>query len=115
MKNCTILDACCGGKMKTELTTEQSQHLIELGVPECFASHIDYRKNSIFTLENLLKILPKEIEGYGTRIIKYNPIWGMEMAFYDRADMVPCKAEELIDALYELTVWCLKKQHLKFD
>lgn len=56
--------------MKTELTTEQSAHLIELGVPKEMASEVENggAGNEVdkyiytFTLTDLLEILPKEIK-----------------------------------------------------
>ena len=147
--------------MKTELTTEQSQHLIKLGVPKEKASMIkhiqltnldgepideEYKRNftwkslnkkpftpfiqegtkttyssyDIFTLTDVLKILPKEIQLCGLNIIYHNAIddyySNNYVVFYD--DLLGCSAgidNELIDALYELTVWCIENGHLKFD
>lgn len=117
--------------MKTELTTEQSKHLIELGVPANKASttsnqlhgdpyYNDYYQE-IFKLTDLLKILPKTLTCEHFYIcplmIMYdyegNKLW---IATYDDFDSLDYfKSEELIDALYELTIWCIKKGHLKFD
>ena len=107
--------------MKTRLTTEQSQHLINLGVPKEKASDIEeysdpvsqwiHRGAPIFTLEDFLngKILPWWIEfgndKYGLSI-KYNPFGSKHEAYYDSLfySFDFCK-EELIDALYELACW----------
>lgn len=111
--------------MKDTLTKEQSRHLIELGVPREKASKdristVEMNVYSIFTLTDLLEILPKEIGGHGFMIIYHN----------ENDDIYPNNyvvtydnllgsdagiAEELIDALYELAVFCLENGHLKFD
>lgn len=123
-------------KMKTELTAKQSLRLIGLGVPkekasdkkavierkgDGFSTIIGY--SPIFKLTDLLEILPKMIEWkYGKTpiVITFgsdtspNPnIW---FAYYD--DILETNgfsAEELIDVLYELTIWCIENGHLKFD
>ena len=135
--------------MKTELTTEQSKHLIELGVPSNRASmtsnqlhgdpyYNDYYQE-IFTLDDLLEMLPKEIEipvfyddleepeyytkyriafewdsnKYGQTEPQYNAFY-KEIAFIPGGYLAKFNSEELIDALYELTIWCIENGHLKF-
>lgn len=124
--------------MKTELTKEQSQRLIELGVPSSSASmtsnqiergevyYNDYYQE-IFTLPDLLEILPKEIEDeewYGVYklalTIKYTPHHKYVACYsYDKNgglwinDESYFHAEELIDALYELCIWVLKNGQIK--
>lgn len=97
--------------MKTELTNEQSQILIELGVPGT---------RPTFKLEDLLKILPKYLNyefegvkyaadfcfGWNNRFLHYEAGYDL----YDMWDKSHHCAEELIDALYELTVWYLKNK-----
>lgn len=112
--------------MKTELTTEQSQHLIELGVPANKASmtsnqlHGDPYYNDyyqcIFTLTDLLEILPKEIGKPYAPEDKENLVvfWLDDVWTAAYAMIREFYAEELIDALYELTVWCIENGHLKF-
>lgn len=113
--------------MKTELTTEQSLHLIELGVPKEKASELQeweddlskwtHRGDPIFTLTDLLEILPKEIkiENKEYRLItEFSSQY--TFAFYYRGNTPSLGRqlnEEFIDALYELTVWCIKNKHLK--
>lgn len=109
--------------MKTQLTKEQSQRLIELGVPKEKASlqvlfeedgpfdiwNEDILSRPIFTLTDLLEILPREIEDCPIEIIweqkesKWNCIY---------AGLISQMSEELIDALYRLTVWCIKNKHI---
>lgn len=102
--------------MKKNLNKEQSARLIELGIAKEKATgyitelyHGETEYIDVFSLNDLLELLPKEIEGKGSRTIKYNNVWNMELAFYDRANMKPCKAFALIDALYELLIWVIEK------
>lgn len=114
------------GKMKTELTVEQSQHLIELGVPKGKANEVIFNPNVnefdfVFRLTDLLQILPnvmhKEKQAYHYNLVMY---WAEEekkwRVTYDAIgdNMGSETATELIDALYELTVWCIENKHLKF-
>lgn len=117
--------------MKTKLTTEQSQHLIELGVPKERASKdristIKMDVYPVFTLTDLLKILPKIIEteiGQGELYMNYKTLNGDIYAvayytvFYNTVYYhIPTKYnpnKELIDALYELTIWCIENEYLK--
>lgn len=109
--------------MKTQLTKEQSQHLIDLGVPKEKAGWCQYIAKAgfvgmvpIFTLYNLLEILPKEIEDEAIVITHHNdeilkhPCWN---AFY-RGICNSHLCHELIDSLYEVLVWCLENKYLKF-
>ena len=112
--------------MKTELTKEQSQHLIDLGVPKEKASEFEpFDKQDdgvfIFTLTDLLKILPKEIKTEDN-IYRQTMLWGGFSYFVgyrihdtDRWLFQICLTKELIDALYELTIWCIENGYLKFD
>lgn len=121
--------------MKTELTKEQSQHLIDLGVPEKMAScelvesmeqvYGDKPRIKIFTQTDLLEMLPKyidcEVEGtkyaadfvffWNNRFLHYEAGYDL----FDMWDKSHRCTDELIDALYELTVWCIANGYLKFD
>lgn len=122
--------------MKTQLTAEQSAKLIELGVsPERASesnSSVAYGNGArgimkvpetpIFTLADILDILPKEINAFGipARLQMYNhpaEYWIASYVTYDGGTLTyqnPCSAEkELIDALYSLLVWCLEKGYVK--
>lgn len=114
--------------MKMQLTKEQSQHLIDLGVPKEKASAYTYEESHkykggielppvqvpIFTLTDLLGILPKEIEitegCKDTLVIDF--IGGSVFAQYTFQTRTRQEEDELIDALYELCVWCLEKEYL---
>lgn len=107
--------------MKTELTTEQSQHLIDLGVPKEKASEIGYELSGkslggvelppvevpVFTLPDLLEILPNTIDKKTAHraIQSYD---GYHYAFYcyayGRIGNLNT-AKELIDSLYQLACW----------
>ena len=113
--------------MKTELTTEQSQYLIELGVPIVNATILgelyeledgswDYQR--LFSLTDLLEILPKEIEidnkKYGL-FTEFNSQYAFAYYYSVNTTSLGCqRKEEFIDALYELTIWCIENGHLKF-
>ena len=122
--------------MKTQLTAEESAKLIELGVsPERVSeskSSVAYGNGArgimkvpempIFTLADILDILPKEINSFGipARLQMYNhpaEYWIASYVTYDGGTLTyqnPCSAEkELIDALYSLLVWCLEKGYVK--
>ncbi|WP_305156220.1 hypothetical protein [uncultured Muribaculum sp.] len=123
--------------MKTQLTAEESAKLIELGVSPERASERTFDLKDvnnlskplerrellpIFTLADILDILPKEIRHNGCTYklnIDYPPI-GMVAARYNTEwdDLDSIKGymcEELIDALYSLLVWCLEKGYVKLN
>ncbi len=116
--------------MKNNLTPEQSQRLIDLGVDASKASDFEYLDPyglddaiptgvPLFTLSDILSLLPKEIENedgdpYGLQM-DYDEKWeacyfnwvnftmvGMEGSMHSEF------APELIDALYELLCWVLQ-------
>lgn len=109
--------------MKINLTNEQSQRLIELGVDPSKASkrEIVHDPNpqkeyiaTIFTFIDILSLLPKEIEvpdywgevdTCSLSITTNNDVW--KVSYYG-VDNVFRKAPELIDALFELLVWVLQ-------
>ena len=119
--------------MKTQLTAEQSAKLIELGVSSLRASEIKeyddevsrwtHRGDPIFTLIDILNILPKEIKrsnynSYTFSIVADNHYWNVEYRYWrgDYAEndtLALFESEELIDALYSLLVWCLEKGYVK--
>lgn len=122
--------------MKIKLTIEQSQRLIELGVDANKASNVSgitalgngirgvvkTQQKPVFTLTDLLSLLPKKRDGYYLSItaamvdvdsMEISDGW---MACYVSDEM---KAEsqnsifqslELIDALYRLTIWCIENK-----
>ena len=121
--------------MKTQLNIERSALLIELGMPKHKASATELYKDPIsqwtgkgcpvFTLDDLLRELPKyldyEFEGekyaadftfhWSNRFLHYEAGYDL----YDMWDKSHYCAPELIDALYYLTVWCLKNGYLKYE
>lgn len=101
--------------MKTKLTKEESQHLIDLGVPKEKASDkISYGfagYYSIFRIEDFLneEILPKEIEVNG-EIAELCFDWNSKAKRWCAAYSWMCEEyeaweEELIDAFYQLACW----------
>lgn len=130
--------------MKTRLTPEESQHLIDLGVPKEKASKVAWARitdikgdkipeneqmkgvsdkpfsvwhvgfesfstDDIFTLTDLLEILPKEIEVNG-EIADLCFDWNSETkrwcaAYAWLSEEFCAQKKELIDTLYQLACW----------
>ncbi len=123
--------------MKTELTPEESARLIELGVDPNLASGNRYTisetkeycgysreiividgylddylsQEQFFTLTDILAILPKEIDCFSSlEIGTDNGEWYAEYdALNHKGSCV--FAPELIDALYQLLIWCINNGH----
>ena len=110
--------------MKSELTPSESAHLIELGVdPSKASENTEYGAwadseygRPIFTLPDVLSLLPKEIEVYyDGETIPYHLVIttngnGWEVSYYDNEALRT--APELIDALYNLVVWCITNENI---
>lgn len=115
--------------MKTELTAEQSQHLFSLGIPiwkasifrsDCPARVVGYIDEHLFTLNDLIKLVPKTLE-YFDHIYNFR----MEYSTNDKEWYVGhyiygmCAqsglswggfhSAELVDALYKLIEWCIEQ------
>lgn len=119
--------------MKTELTIEQSRHLCELGLafPYKIAIHNGANVKTILgdeipdpkgwyiriNITDLLEILPKEI--YPAWLLRMDINNDKSCVYYKDGVSPKCTkvfySTELIDALYELVVWCIENGHLKFD
>jgi hypothetical protein len=101
---------------KDRLTIEQSARLIELGVDARKAHESDiYGRKSIFTLADLLSLLPKEIEDennipYHLNIDYPYLIGGVSARYLDEDgdSLTGVLCPELIDALYELLIYILQ-------
>lgn len=120
--------------MKTELTIEESARLIELGVDAKLASHdkVVFDKNDkpyshpIYDLTDILSILPKEITTSET-IMGDDFTSDIGINWYSNVRLWKCGytclplpynvgiAPELIDALYQLLIWCLENGYLKTE
>lgn len=115
--------------MKTVLTIEESAKLIELGVdaklasgryfadvtPNDGESFLDVKEYPIFTLTDILAILPKEIHihrGGDTLSMMYHHNGKWYVGYTNVTDF--CEhtkvAPELIDALYQLLIWVLENK-----
>lgn len=117
--------------MKDKLTIEQSALLIAFGVSSDKASEIEEYKDDvsqwthrgapIFTLNDVLKLLPKEIYSDEREILYFLTISMDKYRCYVRyKNLSYCKnfgptkhAPELIDALYELLCWTIQNKYLK--
>lgn len=136
--------------MKTKLTIEQSQRLIELGVSpdkaslvrldfngtyacvsgeesdrvrKCVNGEYYVEESRIFTLSDLLSMLPKEIIAdtimgkdwpcaLAMRWDENRHLWVTTYETLPRPLDVG-NASELIDALYELLIWCINEKYMK--
>lgn len=111
--------------MKQNLTVEQSDKLVKLGVDRYKASQTivtdDYNEatedfqHPIFTLADLLSLLPKEIEDennipYHLNIDYPYLIGGVSARYLDEDgdSLTGVLCPELIDALYELLIYILQ-------
>ena len=114
--------------MKTILTTKESSHLIDLGVDAKLASGESLVGGALFTLTDLLSILPKEIDGNHLDIVaamanleKGKIEKGWSVTYVD--DYSECALEnntffsapELIDALNQLAIWCLTEKKINLN
>ena len=119
--------------MKTALNPEQSATLIAKGISADKASEIKeyddevsqwtHRGTPIFTLADILGLLPKEIERDTINCgldIYYSPIgsyfWRASYLTYSYSEIqyvaVEKNEEELIDALYSLLCWVIDNGHI---
>lgn len=129
--------------MKTTLTIEQSTELVKRGVSEDIVTTripvvngrgFVYKYSPIFTLTDILSLLPKEIEvdfpnadgGIDTEDCYLCTQWCINgdysdnhqwCVFYTPGFQVvgdSC-AKELIDALYKCLIWAIDHKHVKLD
>lgn len=114
--------------MKTTLTIEESARLIELGVDPKLASkevattiyEQEYNdpRHPIFTLTDILAILPKEVRYNGVleslTIFIDNNTSVATYPFYNSND-AHFISSELIDALYQLLIWAVENGYVKTD
>lgn len=110
--------------MKQQLTVEQSSELIKRGIARSKASEFsqwEQHGSLIFTLSDLLEILPKSIRNsipwiYGLNISWHDNKWNVVyITWFDttRYNVIhACSSVELIDALYQFVVWCLDNGYI---
>lgn len=120
--------------MKTELTIEQSQRLIECGInASAYTSTVltfndpvsqwTNRGTPIFTLTDLMKLLPPRkpfanAEAYlNIHFELAGHKWVAQYLDYDKDDDVIAEesAPELIDALYSLCLWGIKRGYVEIQ
>ena len=121
--------------MKTELTLEQSEKLIEFGLDAKLASCRQYANagkiqngieqppelKPVFCLTDILAILPKQIKDYHLNIDIIKE--GYNIGYIQWDDAAPYEAvvtrsinayfaPELIDALYQLLIWTIDNVYI---
>lgn len=119
--------------MKNCLSVEQSAELIKRGVKADRASMsntpmqaaVDARgivripRQPIFTLTDLLSLLPVDIyyehKTYELAMRFIFEKWHVEYSRDNLDILAITHATELIDALYEMVLWCLDNNHVKLD
>lgn len=124
--------------MRTTLTIEQSATLISKGISAERASAFDDIRTvidsvptfcpgtvPIFTLADLLSLLPKELDTtYLLTIVGGSKYWYANYAWNECYDRDWSKDDELglftgekelIDALYNLLLWIIDHNHVKLD
>ena len=111
--------------MKTQLTKEQVDKLIELNVPEeklfvDIPHRADYDTPNVI---DLLEILPKEIKDerlcIGAAFLNFYALGEVWVASYEflsfDSEFMSRESQELIDSLYELLLWTIESGYLKFE
>ncbi len=115
--------------MKTTLTIEQSAELIKRGVSANRAHEIKvyddpvsewtHKGCPLFTLTDLLSLLPKEIENglYSLDLMADNVEWdSVYSSAHEGYDpYFVANEKELIDVLYKTLLWAIDNNHVKLD
>ncbi|MDE6534558.1 MAG: hypothetical protein K2K82_00950 [Muribaculaceae bacterium] len=111
--------------MKTELTIEESTKLIELGVDPKMASGESLVGGALFTLTDLLSILPKEIDGHHLNTDAIKEGYNVGYVLWDDDENWEAVishflsdgffAPELIDALYQLLIYTITNNYVKTE
>lgn len=94
--------------MKTELTIEESSKLVELGVyPEQTKQVVERGGTPVITLEHILELLPKEINGHPLDILwdSYCNEWQAVHIGLGNG----CSDPEFINAIYQLLIRTIEK------
>lgn len=113
--------------MKDCLSLEQSAELIRRGVCAASASksEVSYAYNphtheriafarAIFTLADILSLLPQIFEDYYLNISGSALGWGIDYLSWHEKDPINVGSDdELIDALYSALLWCIDNNYLK--
>lgn len=109
--------------MREQLTVEQSKHLFSLGISEekakgalpnrTFCAAKSYY--DVFTLKDLLEILPKEpLADYCLQITNWrDDIWYVGYTMQDEDPLIMYNCRELIDGLYKLVIWCIEHGYIE--
>lgn len=108
---------CTFIKMKEFLSDEQIDEIEQFGIeyPSQVTAYdktgekveYDFR---LFSIPDLIDLLPEEVNG--GRLVIYRLKDGKWGAYFDNSDSEVFKADELIDALFELVRECVKKNEI---
>lgn len=114
--------------MKTTLTIEQSAELVKRGVPHEYMTGEKPLRNdygdkygsvALFTIADLLSLLPKEIENglYSLDLMADNVEWdSVYSSAHEGYDpYFVANEKELIDVLYKTLLWAIDNNHVKLD
>lgn len=130
--------------MKTTLTIQESAELIKRGVSadkasmvcmdfngtyayicgeetqtvrDCVNGQFYVEESRVFTLADLLSLLPKKLDGtYRLKIQSCDwPAWTVCYTDFQSGAKGRHQSMELIDALYKLLLWSIDNSHVKLD
>lgn len=104
--------------MKEFLSDEQIDEIEQFGI-ECPNQVTSYDRTGervtfdfrLFSIPDLIDLLPEEVNG--GRLVMYRMKDGKWGAYFDNSDSEVFKADELIDALFELVKECVKEGWIK--
>lgn len=77
-----------------------------------------YRKDcGVFTLQDILDLLPKEIfydeTRFRLRTERFDDIWSVIYFGFDNTILVSFDMNNLLNAAYEMLCWCIKEGYIK--
>ena len=106
---------------KSILTPEQSATLISKGISAdktsfdscatAVGSAVRTPIHPIFTLADILSLLPKHIGDFGNLMMDFNNLYGEWDVCYELSEYMQSETE-LIDALFSILCWAIEKDFL---
>ena len=82
---------------------------LKKGMMVCGLEHIEY--TPIFTLADILSLLPKHIGDFGNLMMAFNNRYGKWDVCYELSEYMQCETE-LIDALFSTLCWAIGHGHI---